>query len=127
MTSATDYLENKIRDHVLLATTYTSPATVYVALFTTAPTDTAGSGTEVAGGSYARQAVDFDAGATGVAVSSADETFAALPACVVTHLGIFDASTGGNLLLHGPLAASKTVAAGADLVFPAGDISATVA
>lgn len=126
MASMTDYLEDKIRGHVLLAVTYTAPATVYMALFTSATTD-AGGGTEVTGGSYAREAVDFDAATTGVAVSASDVTFAAMPAATVTHAAIFDASTAGNMLLHGPLTAPKTVAAAADLVFPAGDITATFA
>lgn len=126
MASMTDYLEDALRGHVLLATTYTAPATVYLALYTTATTDAAG-GTEVTGGSYARQAVDFDAGATAVAVSAADVTFTAMPGVTVTHAAICDASTGGNMLLHGALAAPKTVAAAADLVFPAGDITATFA
>jgi hypothetical protein len=81
----------------------------------------------VTGGSYARQAVAFTAGAAGVAASTAAETFTALPACTVTHAALFDASTAGNMLLHGPLTASKTVAAASDLVFPAGDIDASFA
>lgn len=45
-----DYLENKILDHVLNNTSYTSPTTVYFALFTSNPAED-GSGSEVLGGS----------------------------------------------------------------------------
>lgn len=124
MASMTDLLEDALRDHVLLDTPYTAPATVYLALFTTATTD-AGGGTEVTGGSYARQAVTFTAGATGEAVSSADETFASMPACTVTHAALMSASTAGDMLLHGALTAPKVVAGGATLTFAAGDITAT--
>ena len=51
-----DYLENKLIDHVFRGTAYTAPGTVYVALFTSACSDSAG-GTEVSGGSYARAAL----------------------------------------------------------------------
>lgn len=120
----TNYLEDALRDHVLLGDTYTAPATVYLALFSTATTD-AGGGTEVTGGSYARVAVGFSAGATGEAVSSADEVFTAMPAVTVTHAALMDAATAGNMLLHGALTAPKVVAGGATLTFAAGDITAT--
>lgn len=128
MASLSDYLENELRGHLLLADAYTSPATVYLALFTSATTD-AGGGTEVTAGAntYARAAVAFTAAATGVATSTADEVFADMPGVTVTHAALFDAATGGNMLLHGPLSAAKTVTAGATLTFPAGDITATFA
>ena len=56
MAAMTDYLENKIIDWLLRGQTFTPPATAYVALYTTAPTDST-AGTEVSGGSYARVAV----------------------------------------------------------------------
>lgn len=128
MSSMTDYLEDKLRDHVLRNIAYASPATVYLALFSTATTD-AGAGTEVAGGSYARQAVAFSAGGagTGAADNTAAESFSNMPAVTVTHAALFDASTGGNMLFHGPLSASKTANAGDTLTFDAGDIDAIFA
>lgn len=123
MASMTDYLQDKIRDHVLRNVSYTSPTTVYIALFTTATTG-AGGGTEVTGGSYARQACAFTAGAsgTGAADNTAAESFTNMPACTVTHLAIMDASTAGNMLLHGPLTASKVVAGGDTFTLLAGSI-----
>ena len=123
MAAMTDYLEDKIRGHVLQNTAYTSPTTVYAALFSDATDDTGG-GTEATGGSYARQSVAFSSGASGTdaAESSADVTFSNMPADTWTHLALFDAASSCNMLLHGPLSASKTTASGDDLVIEAGDI-----
>lgn len=121
----TDYLEDKLRDHVLRATAYPSPATVYLALFTSATSD-AGAGTEVAGGSYARQAVTFAAGAagTGAADNSGAVSFSNMPAATVTHAALFDAVSGGNMLMHAPLTSPKTTNAGDTLTFAIGDVDA---
>jgi hypothetical protein len=113
MAEMSNYLENALVNATLRATSYTSPATVYVALFTTDPTDAA-TGTEVTGGAYARTSVAFAAPSNGAAASSADCTF---PTCTstwgtVSHIGIFDASTSGNLLYHTPLDTSKTIETG---------------
>ena len=74
MAEFSNYLENKVLDHVLRNTSYTSPTTVYVGLYTSDPTD-AGSGTEVSGGSYARQSLSVTTASGGVVTSSADVTF----------------------------------------------------
>ena len=94
MAEKSNYLENALVNATQRNTSYTSPATVYVALFTTDPTD-ADTGTEVTGGAYARTSVAFAAPSNGAAASSADCTF---PTCTstwgtVSHIGIFDAST----------------------------------
>lgn len=128
MASMTDYLEDKLRDHVLRNIAYTSPTAVYLALFTTATTD-AGGGTEVAGGSYARQAISFQAGGagSGAADNDAAEAFSNMPSATVTHCAIFDASSGGNMLLHAPLASPKTITAGDTLTFAIGDLDVVFA
>jgi len=127
MAEFTDFMENKIIDHMLRAQAYTPPATVYVALFTSAPSD-AGGGTEVSGGAYARQAVTLDAAAGGASSNSADITFPQATADwgTVTHLALMDALTGGNMLMHSPLDASKTVNNGDTFKFNAGDLDVTV-
>lgn len=117
-----NYLENKILDHVLKNTSYTSPATVYCALFTAAPGETGG-GTEVTGGSYARQSVTFSTASSGESHNSADVVFTLMPAATVTHFGIFDASTAGNLLYYGAFSASKTTTSGDTLTIPASGLS----
>lgn len=119
MASLTDYFEDALRDMVFIAT-----GPIYLALFITATTD-AGGGTEVTGGSYARQIVTFTADGTGVAASTDPIEYTAMPAATVTHAALFDAATGGNMMLHGPLSAPKTVTGGGTLTFPTGFITAT--
>jgi hypothetical protein len=124
MASASDYLESKLRDHVLRNIAYTSPATIYLAVYSVAPTD-AGGGTEAVGGSYARKVLTFVAGgAAGEATTSAAVDFPNMPAGTWVHAGIFDALTVGNLLMHAALTAPKTTLAGETLSFAAGDIDA---
>lgn len=123
-----NHLENALINATLRNTSYTSPATVYVALFTTDPTD-AGSGTEVSGGSYARTSVTFAAPSNGASASNADCTF---PTCTstwgtVTHIGLFDASTSGNLLYHTPLDTSKTIETGDIFKIASGSLTVTLA
>jgi hypothetical protein len=108
----------------------TRPTAWYVALYTAAPSDSGG-GTEVSTGGYARQSVTFDAATSpgGTTSNSADVSFTAVGGNygTVTHMGIFDASTGGNLLWHGVLSASKTVEDGDTITFSAGNIDLTMA
>jgi hypothetical protein len=126
MAAISDYLENALINEVLRNVGYTPVATVYLALFTTATTD-AGGGTEVTGGSYARQAVAFSAASGGATANSGTITFTNMPAVTVTHAAIMDASTAGNMLFHGPLTASQVVTAATSLSFAAGDIDITLA
>ena len=128
MAEFSNFLENALINAVLRNTTYTSPATVYVSLYLTDPTD-ADSGTEVSGGSYARTAVTFGAPSNGVSTNSADVTF---PTCTsswstVTHIGIHDASTSGNLLFHTPLDTAKTIDSGDIFKIETGNLSVTLA
>lgn len=124
MASMTDYLKNKLRDHTLRHVAYTSPTTVYLALYTTA-TDASGGGTEVTGGSYARQAVAWTTGSAGACDNTSAVSFTNMPACTITHAAVMDASTAGNMLLQGPLGSSKTVAAGDTFTMPVGAVDAT--
>ena len=113
MAEFSNYLENAIINATLRATTYTSPAAVYVALFTSDPTD-AGSGTELSGNAYARKAVTFGAPSNGVTSNSSDVKFDQATGNwgTISHLGIFDASTSGNMLYHTQLTSSKTIETG---------------
>lgn len=127
MAEFSNYLENKLLDHVLRNVSYTSPTTVYVGLFTSDPTD-AGSGTEVTGGSYARQVVSVTTASGGVVTSSADITFPQATANwgTVSHIGILDALTSGNLLMHTPLTTSKTIDSGDILKINTGSLTVTL-
>lgn len=128
MAGFSDFLENELLDHVFGAAAYSAPATVYVSLFTAAPSD-AGGGTEVTGGSYDRvdvtnNATNWPAASGGAKANGTAITFAQASASwgVVTHFGIHDANTAGNLLCWGALTASKTIDSGDTASFAIGEL-----
>lgn len=145
MSAMSDYLENKLVDHIFRNRSYSVPSTIYVALFTAAPSDSGG-GTEVSGGSYARVQVgpsdsawESTQGTTSAVASSgtggATQNGSAItfptPSAnwgSITHFGIFDASTSGNLLMWGALTVAKTVNNGDPAPsFAAGALDVTLA
>jgi hypothetical protein len=122
-----NYLENKVLDHVFGGVAYSAPATLYLALYTSDPGDD-NSGTECSGTSYARQTIAFTVTNDTASNTSAVEFPTAGSAWgTITHVGILDALTSGNLLAHGALTASKTVASGDVFRVPAGDLDITLA
>lgn len=125
--SIADYLENALLEHSTGKTTYTKPTTTYLALYTATPSD-AGGGTEVSGGSYARTAVTWGTASGGSISNSADITFPTATGSwgTVTQVGLFDASTVGNLLWWGDLAASKTIANGDVFKVSTGNLTLTL-
>lgn len=121
--SFTDYLESNLMNLVFRNVAWTPPTTVYLALFTTATADSGVAGTEVAGGSYARQPVAFATTATiGLLVSSADVEFLNMPAANVTHGALMTALTGGSQMAQGPLAVAQLLASGNAIRFLAGQV-----
>jgi len=126
-TAASDYLENKLLEHVLKNTAYTSPTTVYCALFTVTPSDSGG-GTEVTGGSYARESITFGAAASGTISNSAIIDFGTATADwgTIVAVGIFDAITSGNLLFWGALTSNKTILNGDSFTFPIGNLDVSM-
>ncbi len=128
MSEMSNYLENALINATLRNTSYTSPTTVYLALYTTDPTD-ADTGTECSGTSYARQAITFGAPSNGVSTNSAAIEFPQAGGSwgTITHIGIRDALTTGNLLYHTPLDASKTIATGDVFRVASGSLSVTLA
>jgi hypothetical protein len=115
MGSKSDYLENKVLDHVLSATVYTAPATTYIGLFTAAPSDSGG-GTEVTGGSYARvsvtnNATNWPAASSGSKSNGIEFLFTTASANwgTIVAFGVFDASSAGNLLYWGGLTSARKV------------------
>ena len=127
MAELSNYLENKLLDHVLRGTSYTSPTTVYVGLYTSDPQDD-NSGTEVSGGSYARQAISVTTASGGIVTSSADVTFPQATADwgTVSHIGLLDAVTSGNLLMHTELTTSKAISTGDVLKISSGSLTASL-
>jgi hypothetical protein len=128
MAEMSNYLENALVNATLRNTSYTSPTTVYLALYTSDPTD-ADSGTEVSGGSYARQSITFGAPSNGASTNSAAIEFPQATGSwgTITHVGIRDALTTGNLLYHTPLDVSKTIASGDIFKIAIGSLSVTLA
>lgn len=127
MSEFSNYLENALLNAILRNTSYTSPTTCYVGLFSSDPTD-AGSGTECTGGAYARIAVSFNAPSGGVCTSSADVTFSQATDNwgTISHIGIHDAVTSGNLLFHTVLASSKSIGTGDQFKISAGALTCTL-
>lgn len=130
MAEMSNYLENALLNATLNNTTYTSPATTYLALFTSDPTD-AGTGTEVSGGSYARQALSFDtaSGTSGLVATDADVEFPQATGSwgTVGWIGIYDASTSGNLLYHTALDVSKAIDTGDIFKISTGSLTVALA
>ena len=126
--SFSDYLEDKLLKHAFTNTTYTPASTLYVALYTVAPSDSGG-GTEVSGGSYSRTSVAFSVSGTGtLCTNSSAVEFAAATASwgTVVAVSVYDASTGGNMLAWADLAANKTIDSGDIFRIPAGDLDITL-
>lgn len=135
MSALSNYLEAKLLDHLLNAVTLSSP-NVYLALYTSDPTD-ADAGAEVSGGSYARQRIYANGGGTPdfalaavdapgyKVVNSDDITFptATVAWGTITHFGLRDAATAGNLLYHGELDEEKIVGVGDVFKVSAGNLS----
>jgi hypothetical protein len=130
MAALSDYSEKLILDYLMTSGSATRPTAWYVALYTSAPSD-AGGGTELSGNGYARETVAFAAATSGAGTTSNSGAvvFTADGGDwgSVTHMGIHDASSSGNLLWHGALAAAKTVLDGDSLEFAVGNIDLTVA
>jgi len=128
MSAMSDYLENEILDHILGTGAYTMPATVYVGLSTGSFNDD-NSGTELTGNNYARESISFGAAASGTASNSAAVEFNAATGSwgTVSHFGLFDAASSGNLLIHGALTASKVIETGDILKIAIGDMDITAA
>ncbi len=131
MAGFTDTVEQALLDHFFTDPAYTPPATMYLALSSTTPTEAGANFTEPSGGAYARvstTAADWSA-ASGTApatkTNTAVKTFPTATADWVaganlTYFGIYDASTAGNLLCFGALTVAKPILSGDTASFAAG-------
>jgi len=125
--SFTNFLETEILDHVFAGAAYTAPSTKYLALFTAVADGEAGSVTEVSGNAYARQSIAFTTSGATTSNSAAVEFPTATGSWgTITHVGIFDASTSGNLMVYATLTASKAIASGDVFRVPSGDLDITL-
>ncbi len=126
--SFSNFLETEILDHVFGGAAYTAPSTLYLALYTAAPGETGG-GTEVStsGTAYARQSVAFTTSGNTTSNTAAVEFSTATASFgTVTHVGVFDAATSGNLMAYATLSSSKAIAAGDVFRVPTGDLDITL-
>lgn len=124
--SFSNYLETEILDHVFGGNAYTAPSTLYLSLHTANP-DEDGSGAEVSGGGYARQSMAMTVtGNTASNDSAVEYPTATANYGTVTHVGVYDASTAGNLLCYASLTSSKTIETGDVFRVPAGDLDITL-
>ena len=121
-----NYLKNKLLEHTVKNTAYTSPTTVYISLHTANDATSGEPSTEVTGGGYARQAVAFGASSNGVISNTGNVTFTASGADFgsVISSAISDASTGGNILFYDDFVVE--IVDGDSVVLEAGDISITL-
>jgi len=126
-----NYLAAALLNRVFRGQPMTFPSTIYIALYTSDPTKN-DTGTEVSGGGYVRQQVVFGApteeDGRQVIRNTADVVFPIATADwgTVTHAGIRDAATGGNLLYFGPLNVPRTILAGDRARLLAGTIELTL-
>ena len=135
MSAMSDYLEGQLIAHIFRTSSFTKPTTLAVGLFTAAPSDSGG-GTEVTGNNYSRATLNpLDANwaaptsGNGQTSNSSTITFATPSGSwgTVTHFGIFDAASAGNLLFWGSLTISKTINQSDTVSFPANSLTITFA
>ena len=137
MTAASNYLENKVLDHVLTATSYSAPATRYLALFNNTSTNAAANleaGTltdevSTSGTAYVRKTVTFAAASSGTSATNATVTFDAATASwgSVTHVAVMDAETSGNVLFWGAVTTAKTIDTGDTFQVTSGNLTISLA
>ena len=125
--SFTNFLETEILDHVFAGAAYTAPSTKYLALFTAISDGEAGSVTELSGSAYARQSVAFTTSGNTTSNNAAVEFPTASGSWgTVTHVGVYDASTSGNLMAYATLSSSKAIDTGDVFRVPSGDLDITL-
>jgi hypothetical protein len=137
MSAASNYLENKVLDHVLRNTAYTQPTGLYLALFTN---DSGNAATNLEAGTltdevstsstgYVRKAVSFAAASSGSASTSATVTFDAATANwgTITHVAVMDASSSGQVLFWGAVTTSKTIESGDTFQVSSGNLTVSLA
>lgn len=124
-----DYLEEALLNHTLRNQAYTSPATVYVGLFTASTTDAGTLTNELSGDGYARQAATFGAPAqVGGSAQVANTAEILFPEATgawseATHFAVVDAETAGNVLYHEALDTPRTAGIGDQIRFQVGALT----
>lgn len=130
MAGFSTHLAQALINHVFRSQSYTSPGGIYLALFVADPTDNNTTANEVTGAWYGRKQITSWTAPTGTGVSTSNSnqvTFNAVTgsAVTVTHWGLYDASTTGNLLASGSFATTKVLNVDDVLAVNAGDLTLT--
>ena len=127
--SKTNYLSGRLLDHATGAAPYTAPTTLYLCLFSADPGELGSFANEIAGNAYARQVIGYAAQVDQETANTLDVLFPdADPGAYpdVTHMGVADALTGGNLLWHTDIEeGSVSIPAGAAFRLRAGQFTLT--
>ena len=125
--SFSNTFETHVLQYVFTADSVTRPTAWYVGLFTADPTDTGSGATEISGNNYSRVSATFSVSGATATTSAAVEFSAATGSWgTISHIGIFDASSGGNLIAHSALSASKAIGTGDVFRIPTGDLDVTL-
>jgi len=124
--SFSNYLENKILDHVFNISSFSAPSNIYIGLSTVDPGESAGTLAEPSGNNYARvQMNSWETSSGGTTSNSAAVTFPTSAGNwgTISYVCIFDALSGGNMLAYGTMDTNKTVTIGDTIQFAIGDIN----
>jgi len=121
-----DIIENQLLDALVGTAAYTVTGPIKLALVTANGND-ASAGTEVTGGSYARQTITFGAAASGSISNSASISFTGMPAVTVVGIEIYDSAGSPKRLAYGALTSSRTVTAGDTVQFASSAITLSLA
>jgi hypothetical protein len=125
--SFSNTFETHVLQYVFTTTSVTRPTAWYVGLFTADPTDTGSGATEITGNNYSRVSATFSVtGATATTTAAVEFAAATGSWGTISHIGIFDASSGGNLIAHSALSASKAIGTGDVFRIPTGDLDITL-
>jgi len=122
----TQAMDNKLVDHINGVAAFTQPTTPLHARLMTANGSATAAGTEVAGGSYAAQAVTFGSASAGAAANSAQVVFTGMPAVTVTGVEIWDTSGSPQRLWWGPLSANRMLNSGDTFQFDTGMLAVSL-
>jgi len=131
MGSFSNYLENKLLDHIFMKTAFSQPSYIYVALSTADPGEDGSGLNEPSGNGYARvqtSGSDWNNASGGHIDNATDIEFPEATGDwgTITHFALMDAESGGNMLAYGSLSQSKTISAGDTAKFKAGDLDVTL-
>ena len=117
-----DIIENQLLDALVGTSSYTVTTPIKLALVTANGSDSA-AGTEVTGGSYARQTITFGAASSGQIANSGAVTFTGMPACTVVGIELYDSAGSPKRLAYGPLTNTRTVSSGDSVEFATSSVT----